>query len=55
MGFWRHPYFWPGVLIFVGAYFLLNNLGLWWLDPKYVWPVVLIALGVWLLLRRARP
>jgi hypothetical protein len=56
MGFWRHQYFWPAVLIVLGIYFLLNNLGyLWWLEPKIVWPVVLIALGVWLLVRRSRP
>jgi hypothetical protein len=55
VNFWRHQYFWPGVLIVLGVYFLLNNLGwLGWLEPKYVWPVVLIALGVFLLLRRAR-
>jgi hypothetical protein len=53
---WNHQYFWPGVLIVLGVYFLLNNLGwLWWLDPKYVWPVLLIGLGVWLLYRRSRP
>lgn len=56
MGFWRHQYFWPAVLIVLGVYFLLNNLGfLWWLEPKIVWPVVVIALGVWLLVRRSRP
>jgi hypothetical protein len=52
---WKHQYFWPGVLIALGVYFLLYNMGwLGWLEPKIVWPVVLIALGVWLLLRRAR-
>jgi cadmium resistance protein CadD (predicted permease) len=55
MGFWHHQYFWPAVLIVLGVYFLLNNLGfLWWLEPRIAWPVVLIALGVWLLLRRSR-
>jgi hypothetical protein len=55
MSIWRHQYFWPAVLIVVGVYFLLNNLGwLSWLDPKYVWPVLLIALGGWLLYRRSR-
>ena len=53
---WNHRYFWPIVLVVLGVYFLLNNLGkLGWLEPKIVWPVVLIAIGVWLLLRRARP
>lgn len=53
---WHHPYFWPVVLVVLGVYFLLSNLGwLRWLEPKVVWPVLLIALGVWLLLRRARP
>ena len=55
MGFWRHQYFWPVVLIVLGVYFLLSNLGwLKWLEPKIVWPVVLIALGAWLLVRRSR-
>ena len=55
--FWRHPYFWPGVLIVVGAYFLLYNLGaLWWLRADIFWPIVLIAIGIWLIVRqRARP
>jgi Domain of unknown function (DUF5668) len=53
---WRNPYFWPGVLIVVGVYFLLYNLGvLWWLRGDIFWPLVLIAIGVWLILRRARP
>jgi hypothetical protein len=56
MSFWRHQYFWPSVLIVLGVYFLLNNLGvLWWLEFKFVWPVLVIGLGVWLLLRRSRP
>jgi cell wall-active antibiotic response 4TMS protein YvqF len=54
--FWRHPYFWPGVLIVLGVYFLLYNLGvLWWLRGDIFWPLVLIAIGAWLILRRARP
>ncbi len=53
--YWRREYFWPSVLVVLGIYFLLNNLGvLWWLEPKIVWPVLLIALGVWLIMRRAR-
>jgi hypothetical protein len=55
MGLWRHQNFWPAVLILLGVYFLLSNLGwLKWLEPKVVWPVVLIALGTWLLVRRSR-
>jgi hypothetical protein len=55
MTFWRHQYFWPVVLIVVGAYFLLSNLGLLkGLEPKVVWPVLVIALGIWLLVRRSR-
>jgi ABC-type glycerol-3-phosphate transport system permease component len=51
--FWRHELFWPAVLILIGAYFLLRNLGLLdWLHADIFWPVVLIALGVWLILRR---
>jgi hypothetical protein len=54
--FFRHPYFWPSVLILVGVYLLLSNLGfLWWLRADIFWPLVLIAIGVWLILRRTRP
>jgi ABC-type glycerol-3-phosphate transport system permease component len=53
--FWRHELFWPGVLIVVGLYFLLRNLGLLdWLRPDIVVPILIIALGVWLIARRAR-
>jgi hypothetical protein len=52
---WRRYFFWPGVLIVLGLYFLLNNLGLLdWLRPEIAWPIVLIAVGVWLIVRRAR-
>ncbi len=48
-------WFWPGVLIVLGVYFLLSNLGLlWWLRGDIFWPVVLILLGLWLLLSRGR-
>ena len=52
--FWRHRYFWPGVLIVVGVYFLLSNLG-WidWLRPDILVPVLIIAFGAWLILRRS--
>ncbi len=52
--FWRHELFWPAVLIVVGVYFQLRNLGLLeWLRADVFWPLVLIAVGVWLILRRA--
>jgi len=55
VGYWRREYFWPAVLVVLGVYFLLNNLGvLGWLRADIVWPVVLIALGVWLIVRRTR-
>jgi hypothetical protein len=55
VSFWRHDYFWPTVLILLGIYFLLRNLGLIdWLNGNVVWPVILILLGLWLILRRAR-
>jgi hypothetical protein len=48
--------FWGGgILIVIGLYFLLANLGLLnWLDWKVVWPVILIGLGVYLVARRLR-
>jgi len=50
----RPPGLWFGIILIVlGAYFLLTNLGIFsnvhW---EIVWPVILIALGVLLLLRR---
>ena len=52
---WRREYFWPAVLVLIGVYLLLNNLGL--LDRlrlDIVWPVLLILLGAWLIIRRQR-
>jgi hypothetical protein len=50
---WRREYLWPAVLIVLGVYFLLSNLGLIdWLTAAYVWPVILIAIGIWLIARR---
>jgi Domain of unknown function (DUF5668) len=52
---WRREYFWPVILVVIGIYFLLNNLGL--LDRlrfDIVWPVLLILLGAWLIIRRQR-
>jgi len=52
--YWRNEYFWPGVLILVGIYFLLRNVGLLdWLRSDIFWPLVLIGLGVWLIVRRS--
>ncbi len=50
--FWRHDLFWPIVLIVVGVYFLVHNLGL--IRDDIFWPLVLIGIGVWLILRRVR-
>jgi hypothetical protein len=55
MNVWRHDYFWPSVLVVLGVYFLLRNLGLLdWLRADVIWPLILIVLGVWLILRRGR-
>jgi cell wall-active antibiotic response 4TMS protein YvqF len=52
--FWRHELFWPAVLVVVGGYFLLRNLGLLdWLRADIFWPLVIIGLGVWLIAGRA--
>ncbi len=52
---WRREYFWPSVLVVLGIYFLLRNVGLLdWLRGDIVWPVALILLGAWLIFRRAR-
>ena len=52
----RSSGFWGGaILVLVGLYFLLRNLGyLYWLSFDIVWPVVLIAIGVFLVFRRIR-
>ena len=52
----RGSAFWGGgVLILIGIYFLLANLGLLhWLDWNIAWPVILIGLGVYLVARRLR-
>jgi ABC-type glycerol-3-phosphate transport system permease component len=52
---WRREYFWPLVLVLIGVFFLLNNLGLLDRVPfDLIWPLLLIVLGVWLILRRQR-
>lgn len=45
---------WVGaLLILIGVYFFLDNLGLLsWINWGIVWPIVLIAIGAALLLRR---
>jgi hypothetical protein len=49
---WRNQLFWPIVLIVIGAYLLLRNLG--FIRDEVFWPVVLILIGLWLILRRVR-
>jgi len=52
---WRHHLFWPSVLILLGVYLLLENLGLLdWIRADIFWPLVLIAIGVWLIVARMR-
>ena len=44
-------------IIIVGAYFLLENFGVWETIPLrwgYVWPSALIALGLWMVIRSRR-
>ena len=44
-------------IIIVGAYFLLDNFGVWETIPLrwgYVWPSALIALGMWMIIRSRR-
>ncbi len=45
-----------GVLVIIGLYFLLRNLGLldWW-NWDLFWPLVLIAIGLLIVVRRLRP
>lgn len=44
-----------GLLIALGIYLLLNNLGwLNWLSAGLFWPLALIGLGLFLILRRSR-
>ena len=40
------------LLILLGALFLLQNTGLWYLSMDALWPAILIALGVWLFAKR---
>ncbi len=55
-GRWGHSWswFWGLVLILVGGYYLLKNLGLLeWIQGDVIWPVLLIFLGLWLIASRA--
>ena len=47
---------WAGaVLVVVGVYFLLHNLGLVdWVQWSLAWPVILIGIGLYFVLRRFR-
>ena len=40
------------VLIALGVLFLLQNLGIWFLEVDRIWPLALIFLGVWLYTKR---
>jgi hypothetical protein len=42
--------FWGGILILVGAFILLNNLGIFRVNILQIfWPLLLILLGIWVL------
>jgi len=44
-----------GLLILLGLYFLLENVGwLYWFNSQWLWPVAIIGLGLYLLVRRNR-
>lgn len=47
---------WFGILlILVGIFFLLDNLGLIkWIDKDLLWPIIIIFIGAWLLIKRWR-
>jgi predicted membrane protein len=46
----------PGViLIGVGSYFLLQDIGFYWIDHWMIWAIILIAVGMIVLLRRDIP
>ena len=50
-GVW--PWFAGAALVVIGAYYLLQNLGLLgWLHGDVLWPTLLVVLGVLLLIRR---
>lgn len=44
-----------GLLILLGIYFLLENVGwLYWFNGDWLWPMAIIGLGLYLLIRRNR-
>jgi hypothetical protein len=48
-------WFWGAALILVGAYYLLQNLGLLsWIKGEVLGPILVILLGVLLLVQRIR-
>ena len=52
-GVW--PWFWGAALVLIGAYYLLQNLGLLsWVRGDVLWPSLVILLGVVMLIRRGR-
>ena len=52
---WGGGWFWGAVLVLIGVFYLLQNLGLLTRIPGDVlWPLLLILLGAYLLLRRSR-
>ncbi len=54
-GWWDGGWFWGAVLVLLGSYWLLQNLGwLSWLRGDVLWPLVIILLGVYLIVRRGR-
>ncbi|HEV2027224.1 MAG TPA: DUF5668 domain-containing protein [Candidatus Dormibacteraeota bacterium] len=52
---WGGSWFWGVALLLIGAYYLLQNLGLLkWIPADVLWPSLLILLGLYLLVRRGR-
>jgi hypothetical protein len=54
-GWWGGGWFFGALLVVVGVYYLLQNLGMVrWLRGDVLWPSLLILLGLWLLVGRGR-
>jgi len=52
---WGGSWFWGAALLLIGAYYLLQNLGLLnWLPGDVLWPSLIIVFGIYLLIRRGR-